>query len=111
MAVQCPQCGSADDHRIVWDLRSILIAVANTLWTITQIIHLSPFHGGWYVRRVCTKCGTRFLGPQREPPNLEECPRCGYNLKGNVSGRCPECGWRLTRYYREYRRQADSRSD
>jgi hypothetical protein len=24
------------------------------------------------------------------------CRRCGYNLTGNVSGRCPECGTRLT---------------
>lgn len=22
----------------------------------------------------------------------EVCPQCGYNLTGNVSGRCPECG-------------------
>jgi hypothetical protein len=22
----------------------------------------------------------------------ETCPRCGYSLLGNVSGRCPECG-------------------
>jgi len=21
-----------------------------------------------------------------------ECSKCGYNLTGNVSGRCPECG-------------------
>ncbi len=21
-----------------------------------------------------------------------QCPRCGYDLRGNVSGRCPECG-------------------
>ena len=27
----------------------------------------------------------------------ESCTRCGYNLKGNVSGICPECGcaWEL----------------
>lgn len=24
------------------------------------------------------------------------CPRCGYDLKGNVSGRCPECGTAIT---------------
>ena len=24
------------------------------------------------------------------------CQRCGYNLTGNVSGRCPECGKRVT---------------
>lgn len=25
-----------------------------------------------------------------DPPT---CARCGYNLTGNVSGKCPECGW------------------
>jgi len=23
------------------------------------------------------------------------CQRCGYNLRGNASGRCPECGARI----------------
>ena len=23
-----------------------------------------------------------------------ECGDCGYDLRGNTSGRCPECGWR-----------------
>ena len=27
---------------------------------------------------------------QRIPPG--HCQSCGYNLTGNVSGRCPECG-------------------
>ncbi len=27
---------------------------------------------------------------RRIPPG--HCPRCGYDLTGNVSGRCPECG-------------------
>jgi hypothetical protein len=27
---------------------------------------------------------------RRIPPG--HCPTCGYNLTGNVSGRCPECG-------------------
>lgn len=27
-------------------------------------------------------------------PRHGECLRCGYNLTGNVSGRCPECGCR-----------------
>lgn len=25
-------------------------------------------------------------------PRRGHCPRCGYDLTGNVSGRCPECG-------------------
>ncbi len=31
----------------------------------------------------------RFYG-RRFPPG--HCPRCGYDLTGNVTGRCPECG-------------------
>jgi hypothetical protein len=35
--------------------------------------------------------------PQLLPPfpvdsPLEQCPHCQYNLTGNVSGTCPECG-------------------
>lgn len=28
----------------------------------------------------------------RPTPAVGICPRCGYDLTGNVSGRCPECG-------------------
>jgi hypothetical protein len=28
----------------------------------------------------------------RPPPNTTTCRRCGYNLTGNTSGTCPECG-------------------
>ncbi len=28
---------------------------------------------------------------------LGHCQRCGYNLKGNISGVCPECGTSLTK--------------
>lgn len=31
-----------------------------------------------------------WLDRRRMPPG--HCPRCGYDLTGNVSGRCPECG-------------------
>lgn len=32
---------------------------------------------------------------QRLEPLHPSCGRCGYNLSGNVSGRCPECGGKL----------------
>lgn len=28
------------------------------------------------------------------------CMKCGYDLAGNVSGICPECGWKLPRRFR-----------
>jgi len=34
-----------------------------------------------------------FMRSLRDQQRREsECPKCGYNLTGNVSGRCPECG-------------------
>ena len=32
----------------------------------------------------------QYWRPYRHPPN--HCRRCGYNLTGNTSGVCPECG-------------------
>jgi DNA-directed RNA polymerase subunit RPC12/RpoP len=37
-------------------------------------------------------CRTR--SPVRRPFPPGHCRKCGYNLTGNVSGRCPECGAR-----------------
>jgi hypothetical protein len=36
---------------------------------------------------------TRWYAPVRIPPG--HCRKCGYNLTGNVSGVCPECGERV----------------
>jgi len=34
-----------------------------------------------------------FRGLYRSDPGF--CGRCGYDLTGNISGVCPECGWKL----------------
>ena len=33
-----------------------------------------------------------YLHLRWNPPTLGHCPTCNYNLTGNQSGRCPECG-------------------
>jgi hypothetical protein len=33
----------------------------------------------------------------RQAPEAPRCVNCGYNLTGNVSGRCPECGTPIAR--------------
>ena len=38
----------------------------------------------------------------RRPPK-GHCQRCGYNLTGNVTGICPECGERSSRLRRSQR--------
>jgi hypothetical protein len=35
---------------------------------------------------------TAFLWYRNRRPPPGHCQKCGYNLTGNVSGRCPECG-------------------
>ena len=39
----------------------------------------------------------RHLGPLEPRPTSPNCPKCGYNLTGNESGVCPECGLKLRR--------------
>lgn len=39
-------------------------------------------------------CVAPLMARIRPEPRSDECSRCGYNLTGNVSGRCPECGTR-----------------
>jgi hypothetical protein len=41
---------------------------------------------------VLTAIPTAFLWWRDRPCKLGHCQNCGYDLTGNVSGRCPECG-------------------
>lgn len=61
------------------DLRIRLnpLSVSVPLWGIFAVIAVPTLYVWWCDRR-------------RVPPG--HCHQCGYNLTGNVSGRCPECG-------------------
>jgi DNA-directed RNA polymerase subunit RPC12/RpoP len=111
--VACPNCHSAEDHQLVWDLRNLGAALLNALnfyvlfgfWPFVSLKRaMTPPRP---LRRQCLKCGYKFAGQRPELPNFDECARCSYSLKGNRSGRCPECGWKLPRRYRAYRRLVD----
>jgi hypothetical protein len=63
---------------LVYALPVAIIAVAAYAW-LTRLL------GPRAVREIpCPKCG--YVG---------HCRNCGYNLTGNVSGVCPECGERI----------------
>ena len=61
-------------------------------------------------KRKCDECGKIFIAKLTSKPNFDVCLQCQYNLTGNRSGRCPECGWRLPRQYRAHRRTANKKA-
>lgn len=65
-------------------------------WTHTDVWFNGMIGGPtWLVLLISLLSTTLWLllvsRSQREPP-LGGCPGCGYNLTGNTSGVCPECG-------------------
>jgi hypothetical protein len=53
-----------------------------------------PGTPNWLIGAVFTLlagCAT-YLWRRDRPPPTGHCPVCAYDLRGNVSGRCPECG-------------------
>ncbi len=57
----------------------------------------------WYAKEVASICAMIFsllailyatfrMSLNRQSPEQLQCCSCGYNLTGNTSGRCPECG-------------------
>jgi len=67
------------------------------------------FDPSFSLKRKCLACGVIFIGKKRFEMNLSECAKCGYNLTGNTSGKCPECGWKLPDEYVEHIRGEESR--
>lgn len=59
----------------------------SNIWPIACAIYFLPgFLVGWLAAFIA-----RQTGPKPIPPGC--CQKCGYNLTGNISGRCPECGF------------------
>ncbi len=69
---------------------ALLLAMSDSHWVLWTIPVVAPLCVGTvlaFAYRARVRRSFRdLLG------KLELCCRCGYNLTGNVSGRCPECG-------------------
>ena len=71
-------------------------SLRHSVWA--WLIFLSLWPVAYMFNKVIDAIVDHFVPPGQHhgPPNPEECgPRClncGYNLRGNLSGRCPECG-------------------
>ena len=69
---------------------SLGIEKPSFLWLDWSTLSLRlPFWVPWLVA-MAVSLGAKSMLARRRPTNL--CAECGYNLTGNVSGRCPECG-------------------
>ena len=119
--IVCPKCRSSSCCRFMYDIGNcarvlgnggmFVVAVVLTLIGLGGVVEPLPFD----YKRECKECGTRFFALARHREHQMECGRCGYSLTGNVSGTCPECGWRLPARLRRVLRErqhgkADARS-
>ena len=106
--LKCPNCESSEHRVILWDIRNWLRLVGELgLMGIDLVFMGTLYFEGLALHRRCGRCGKRFLGRWKLERNYDECADCRYNLTGNVSGRCSECGWKLTRRYRAHRKKVD----
>ena len=102
--VRCPHCDATAGSRILLTLGNSARAALVLGIVVIAFVLEAVFLGGELAeltrlvkfKRRCSHCGGKFLAKSPLPAD-PACGSCGYNLTGNVSGICPECGWRLTR--------------
>jgi hypothetical protein len=70
--------------RDFWFERFARPVASAPFWTLASALAFPPFL--WLATR------SRRLYARRRRRSLGLCPRCGYDLRGNASGRCSECG-------------------
>ncbi len=108
----CPECGSAES-RIVWNgsnaVRVAYIGLIRFIEAVLLILthgrRLADFSHDVRLSRRCQQCQHEFI-PAIHPPMSPFCIKCGYDLTGNESGMCPECGSKISRRAREQLRKA-----
>lgn len=90
----CPKCGAVGKPRLVWSLSNLtrLLATVLNIRTI-GFPELAVFHR-------CRKCRHVFV-PRVAQDSTIHCHKCDYDLTGNESGRCPECGWEIPKPIRQ----------
>ena len=95
----CPYCEATSGHSVIWSVPNAVRLVLNSIvLTFDMLIFPVFINLGMPLsfKRRCGACRAKFIVKDRLPKD-PRCGNCDYDLTGNVSGRCPECGWRITR--------------
>ncbi len=110
---KCPFCGATGRHWIVPGGVNARILAHNGVVLAARlfypVVHAHPqwprlkFHFIPWLRG-CRACGRRFVS-DAEGAYATTCWQCGYDLSGNTSGTCPDCGRRLAPVQRAILRQ------
>src|SRR5262245_62115092 len=82
--------GALSNRRELADAWSASIALPNTSWIIGWRSIKIPLYAPFAVMCIPTVWFWRVECRHRARPG--HCANCGYNLTGNVTGRCSECG-------------------
>lgn len=98
----CVTCGTGDHIHIPWTPANVARSIGNAVCVIaalpiTLLLLLLPtfrIFAPFVLTRRCGACGGLFLKGWIYRSVKGECPKCRYDLTGNVSGRCPECGYK-----------------
>lgn len=91
-SVRCPRCSNLSGVRICCDIPNLLRVVTNFFGAVLAIGFAGlDGQSGLVLVRKCLDCGIYFQD-RKIWSGAGRCIECGYNLTGNVSGRCPECG-------------------
>ena len=105
MKVSCPQCQSPKVSR--WTGRNVLLTILEmvfyALLVVSRASTIAELCGveGLQLKRTCRCCGHKFRVSIVPARRYDQCLKCDYNLTGNTSGVCPECGWKLPRWWQE----------
>lgn len=102
----CPHCGETGRARFLVAPLNILKSLLIPFWTglfiltmMAEVCDIPPLPVRWRWR--CRACGRRYSAKMdhREvlPPRPTHpvCRKCEYDLTGNETGVCPECGTRV----------------
>ena len=106
---ECPNCATTETKLVLSFANLVRMSFSFALGLLVLVITEGEGLGNLCrLTRKCCECGTRFRESgeaRRLRKKLDVCKRCKYSLIGNLSGVCPECGWKLTRAQKRFVRK------